>query len=102
MSHQSKITKSARGKECQLRLPMVCTFNDEQTVAAHIRIAGTCGIASKPSDLLTIRACDACHAVVDGRARADHITPADLTLYVHEAHCRTLVEYEKEGLISCK
>lgn len=95
----SQIRASARGHECQLRLPGVCNHNSETVVAAHIRISGTCGTGLKPSDLLTVRACDACHSVIDGRAKAPHITPEELILYIHEAHCRTLVEYEREGLI---
>ncbi|MGB2336254.1 MAG: nuclease domain-containing protein [Alcanivorax sp.] len=95
----SKIRQSAKGKGCELRLPGVCSHNPETVIAAHLRIAGTCGTGIKPSDLLTVRACDACHAVIDGRAKAPHLSTAELTLYVHEAHCRTLVEYEKEGLI---
>lgn len=98
----SKILESARGKDCQLRLPGVCSHNPETVIAAHIRIAGTCGTGIKPSNLLTVRGCDLCHAVIDGRERAPHITPEQLTLYIHEAHCRTLVEYEKEGLISAR
>lgn len=95
----SKLLDSARGKSCQLRLPGICSHDPETVVAAHIRIAGTCGTGIKPSNLLTVRGCDACHAVIDGRTRAPHITPEQLTLYIHEAHCRTLVEYEREGLI---
>lgn len=94
----SKIRKSAQGKECLVRLPGICNHDPETTVAAHIRIAGTCGMGLKPSDLLTVRACHACHDEIDGRTQ---LLPADeVRLYVHEAHCRTLVEYEKEGLIT--
>lgn len=93
----SKIRKSARGKPCMARLPGICNFNPETTVAAHIRIADTCGVGIKPSDILTVRACSACHDEIDRRTR---ILPMDeLKLYVHEAHCRTLIEYEKEGLL---
>lgn len=96
----SKIRKSAQGKDCLVRLPGICNFNPETTIAAHIRISGLCGVGMKPSDLLTVRACSSCHDEIDRRTRkleADFVTIA-----VHEAHCRTLVEYEKEGLISGK
>ncbi|MFP1683362.1 DUF1364 domain-containing protein [Alloalcanivorax sp. C16-1] len=98
----SKIRSSAKGQPCQVRLPGICNHDPATVVAAHLRIAGTCGVGLKPSDLLTVRACDACHAVIDGRARAPDLPVDKLTLYVHEAHCRTLVEYEKEGLIHAK
>jgi len=95
----TKIRASAQGQQCQLRLPGVCNHDPATVVACHLRIAGTCGVGLKPSDLLTVRACAACHDILDGRSKAPHITPEELTLYVHEAHCRTLVEYEREGLI---
>lgn len=91
----SKIRKSAAGKDCLVRIPGICNFDPATTVAAHIRVAGMCGIGMKPSDILTVRACSSCHDVIDGRAKYD----GDIKLYIHEAHCRTLVEYEKEGLI---
>lgn len=97
----SKIRKSARGKICQVRIPSVCNFNPETTVCAHIRITGTCGMGMKPSDLLTVRACSACHDVIDGRVWPKGLKKEDLILYVYEAHCRTLIEYEREGLIKC-
>lgn len=96
----SDIRDSARGKDCQLRLPGVCNFSRETVVAAHLRIAGTCGIGMKPSDLLTVRACSACHDVLDGRRKmANGMECGDLMTYIHEGHCRTLLAYEKEGLI---
>ena len=97
----SKIRKSARGKQCLVRIPGVCNFNESTVIAAHLRIAGTCGVGMKQIDLLTVRACSSCHDVIDGRVWPKGLKREDLVLYVHEAHCRTLIEYEKEGLI-CK
>ncbi len=94
----SKIRKSAQGKDCLLRLPNVCNGNSDTVVACHIRIKGLCGVGIKPSDLLTVRACSSCHDVMDGRVFAG-ICDSELVEYVHEAHCRTLVEYERENLI---
>ena len=97
----SKIRKSARGKQCLVRIPGVCNFTPETVIAAHIRIAGTCGIGMKPSDLLTVRACSACHDVIDGRVQKKGLDKREFNTYVLEALCRTLVEYEKEGLVKC-
>ncbi|MCX8621624.1 MULTISPECIES: nuclease domain-containing protein, partial [unclassified Gilliamella] len=36
----SKLTKEAKGRECQVRLPC-CNHNPETTVLAHYRLAGT-------------------------------------------------------------
>ncbi len=48
---QTKLTKAARGRECQVRIPGVCNGNPETVVLAHYRLAGTCGVGQKPSDL---------------------------------------------------
>ena len=32
---QTKLTKAARGRECQVRIPGVCNGNPETTVLAH-------------------------------------------------------------------
>lgn len=84
------------------RLPQVCNFNPETTVAAHVRVAGLCGMGIKPSDLLTIRACSNCHDVIDGRVQKKGLDKREINTYVLEALCRTLVEYEKEGLVKCQ
>ena len=97
----SKIRKSAKGKDCEIRLPGVCSHDSETVVACHIRISGLCGVGQKPSDLLTVRGCHECHSVIDGRARSP-FTKAELILFIHEAHCRTLVAYEQEGLVCQK
>ncbi|MCO7055054.1 DUF1364 domain-containing protein [Pseudomonas juntendi] len=55
---QTKLTKAARGRECQVRIPGICNGNPETTVLAHYRMAGTCG------------ACSTCHDVCDGRSKA--------------------------------
>lgn len=93
----SKIRKSANGRDCLVRFPGICNFNPETTVAAHVRIAGLCGVGIKPSDLLTVRACSACHDEMDGRTQK--LLLRERILFIAEAHCRTLVEYEREGLV---
>lgn len=98
----SKIRKSAKGKDCDVRLPGVCNFDSETVVAAHIRIAGLAGVGMKPSDLATVRACSSCHAVIDGHAKAPHLTREQIQLYTLEGHLRTLVAYEREGIVSAK
>lgn len=35
---QTKLTKAARGRECQVRIPGVCNGNPETTVLAHYRL----------------------------------------------------------------
>lgn len=47
----SKLTKLARGRDCQVGLPC-CNHNPETTVLAHFRLAGICGMGMKPHDIL--------------------------------------------------
>ena len=42
----SKITKSAMGEECQVRLIGICNYNNETTVFAHYRKGGLGSIVS--------------------------------------------------------
>lgn len=64
----SKLTKEAKGRECQVRLPC-CNYNPETTVLAHYRLAGTCGVGIKPNDLQGAWACSSCHDEIDRRTR---------------------------------
>lgn len=58
-----KLTNSAKGEECTLRIPGVCNFNPETTVAAHINGAG---MATKSDDPLISYGCSDCHQWLDG------------------------------------
>lgn len=60
---QTKITKSARGKDCQVRVMGVCRGDTETTVFAHLNGGG---MGRKHSDLHGAYACRDCHAWLDG------------------------------------
>jgi len=64
---QNRITKAARGRDCQVRIPGHCNGNPETVVLAHYRMAGTCGTGYKPNDLQAAWACSGCHDAIDGR-----------------------------------
>jgi hypothetical protein len=64
----SKLTREARGRECQIRLSC-CNHNPETTVLAHYRLAGTCGVGMKPNDPQGAWSCSACHDEIDRRTR---------------------------------
>ena len=64
MSKQTKYTKSAKGQECQIRLPGVCNFDTETTVLAHLNGGG---MGMKALDIHGAYACSRCHDAVDGR-----------------------------------
>lgn len=91
----SKLTKEARGRECQVRIPGVCNFNPETTVLAHYRLAGTCGTAIKPDDTQAAWACSACHDEVDRRTRL--IDANEARLMHAEGVMRTQEILRKEG-----
>jgi len=65
----SKITKSAKGEECQTRIPGVCNFDPKTTVFAHLNGGG---MGMKHSDLHGAYCCSACHDAVDGRIQTAH------------------------------
>lgn len=81
----SKLTKSARDQECQIRIPGVCNHDTTTTVLAHLNGGG---MAYKHSDIHGAYSCSRCHAVVDGE-KQDDWTPDMLKLFHHEAMVRT-------------
>ncbi len=63
---QSAITRSARGEECTLRVPLICNWDSSTTVWAHIKRPWQGGTV-KPNDEDGVYACSACHNALDGR-----------------------------------
>ena len=94
----SKLTKLARGRECQVRLPC-CNHNPETTVLAHFRLAGICGIGMKPHDILGAWACSACHDEIDRRTRI--FENESVRLAHAEGVIRTIDILIKERVIKC-
>ena len=66
----SALTEFARGRDCTVRLPDGCTGGGDDSVAAHYRLAGTCGTGIKPPDTNAAIACLHCHDVCDGRKKS--------------------------------
>jgi hypothetical protein len=66
-----RLTKLARGKECQVRLPGVCNFDSATTVLAHYRMIGVSGMGMKAPSLIGAWACSDCHDAVDRRRYMD-------------------------------
>jgi hypothetical protein len=60
-----KITDSAKGERCTLRISGVCNHNPETVVFAHIE--GSNGMGTKNHDLFGVYACSDCHDWLDGR-----------------------------------
>lgn len=92
----SELRKSARGRQCQVRLPGVCNFNPETVVLAHL---GGAGAALKHNDMFGAFCCFSCHQVIDGPSTAK-FTKDDLKLAHFEGIQRTQQIWLNEGLIS--
>ncbi len=91
----SKIRKSAKGQECQIRIAGTCSFNPETTVLAHLNGGG---IGRKQSDMLAAYACSACHDAVDGRTYSEY-SQQELLLMHYEGVFRTQEILRQVGLI---
>ena len=90
------LRESARGRECQVRIENVCSFNPETTVLAHLNGAG---MGQKVSDIHGAFCCNDCHSVIDGR-RFESLGREELKLFHLEAVIRTQEIWLEEGLIS--
>jgi hypothetical protein len=99
----SKLRESARDEICMIRYPGICNFNSQTTVLAHLPDgSGTGHMAGKSNDLCSVYACSACHDVLDGRALAKDLTRNDIIIYAYEGHMRTLVAFERKGLVTVR
>jgi len=92
---QDKITRSARGKLCQIRIPGVCNHDPKTTVLAHLPGAG---MALKHLSIHGSYSCSACHDVVDFRV-AYGWTNEQIKLAHHEGVIRTQIIMVDEGIL---
>jgi Protein of unknown function (DUF1364) len=91
----SKLRKSARGRDCQIRIPGICTGNPETVVLCHLPGGGMGG---KMPDLFGAFGCAACHDAVDGRIPSPYPTPK-LMRWFYEGVFRTQQIWLDEGFI---
>lgn len=91
-----KITGSARGEDCQVRLEGVCNFNEETTIPAHLNGAG---MGTKHNDIFIAYCCSNCHDVLDGKVASKFHSLTELALRHHEAVVRTQYILLEKGLI---
>lgn len=95
----SKITQSARGMDCRIRIPTVCNHDNSTTVWCHANgSAAGKGIGMKSHDLLGAYGCSACHDVVDHRATSP-FSRDEVKLMFYEGHQRSLIILIEKGLI---
>ena len=91
-----KITDSARGEDCQVRLEGVCNFNSETTIFAHI---GGGGMGYKSNDIHGAYCCSSCHAAMDGAITQTTHPYWDLKLAHYAGMVRTQLILIEKGLI---
>lgn len=91
----TKITRSVKGEECQVRIPGVCNFNPETVIPAHINGGG---MGTKMPDFLIAHACCCCHAVLDGQVPSE-FSREQLDLWHWEAVGRTQIILHHKGLL---
>lgn len=100
----SKLTKEAKRRDCQVRIPGICNHNPETTVLAHYRMVGTCGTGIKPNDFQGAWCCSSCHDETDGRTRNynsdDPNRMIELKLFFAEGVMRTQAILIKEGKVA--
>ena len=95
----SKITDSAEGKRCTMRIPGVCCYDNTKTVWAHIRgIRWGAGGSLKPPDIIGLYACQNCHDILDRRVKTDFDRDYIMQL-AYEGHCESLSILWEEGII---
>ena len=88
------LRRHAKGKPCQIRIPGICSHNCQETVLAHIRLAGVTGVGMKAPDILGAWACAKCHSLVDSHNGDDMIQRA-----FYEGVMRTQDRLIAEGLL---
>jgi len=96
LRHESaKLRNSARGQECQIRIPDICNHNPETTVPCHLNGGGA---GTKHSDLFIAHGCSACHAAVDGRIKTPY-SKDELDLMLLQGMVRTQQIWLDAGLV---
>lgn len=95
----SKITASAKGQDCQVRIIGVCKCDPAYTIWSHCRhgAAGK-GKGIKSLDLAGAYACTACDAAYDQLAGVKHMSRAEVDLDWFMGHMRSLVILNQKGL----
>jgi hypothetical protein len=92
----SKLRKSARGRNCEIRIPGYCCGDPETVVLCHIPSGS---LSHKSPDCHAGFGCFVCHGVIDGRVPSRYDAQT-LRLYLLEAVIRTQAIWLKEGLIT--
>lgn len=95
------IRDSARGEECTVRIPGVCTGDPTHTIWSHAPLgAAGKGGQIKALDLCGAYSCTACDAALDqGRGLPAGYTRSLVLLDWFMGHMRSLVRLRQKGLV---
>ncbi len=94
----SKITESANGQDCQIRIIGVCT--NRNVVWCHaIGLSSGKGMRKKSPDILGAYGCEACHDAYDRRIKPRDISYEQIEMDFHHGHQRSVVILNEMGLI---
>lgn len=96
MAKRSKLRDSARGQECQVRVPGYCNFNNETVVLCHLSGGG---MAYKQHDIHGAYACSSCHSVLDGATKTEY-DPRDIKIWHYDGLVRTQLLMIQQDLIT--
>lgn len=99
MTKKTKLRDSARGRECQIRIPGVCSGNPETTVLCHLPGGG---MGRKQPDLFAAFGCSECHACADGHILPRPFPEHVIRRYLLDGVIRTQQIWLDEGLIEIK
>lgn len=91
----TKIRQSARGEDCQIRIPGYCNFNNETTVLCH-KNGGGAGM--KSNDIHAAYGCSGCHDVIDGRIQTE-FSQDEIKVMFYDGMVRTQLILIDKGLI---
>lgn len=95
-----KITDSARGEDCTLRLIGICNNNPETVIFAHV--GRRRGMAIKCGDHFGVYACSSCHDAIDGRDRLPDSVAEELPDDILRALEETQEKLFDKGLLIAK
>jgi len=93
-----KITRSARGEDCSLRIVGVCNFATDTTVYAHAPCVDK-GMGFKSPDWWGMYACSNCHDAIDSRTNIRELTIENKLHTILSAVYETQKKLFKKGLI---
>ncbi len=92
-----KLRNSAKGQECQVRLPGLCNYNPETVVLAHVGKGS--GMGQKADDIHAAFCCSACHDILDKRQYTPLLSYEEIENYAWHGVQRTQKIWLEMGLI---